>query len=200
MAKRPTTTGISPTPSPEAELTECISLNARELMDADHREHQADSPGDDPLRLVSATQRGDERDSEKAQGKELGRSERQDEWPDDWHRNRECDRPNDCSYKGAHECRAKRAPSLTTFGHLVPIENDRRGRGFPGDTKDTDVMSPVVATTATIPSRNAKAWTGCMSNVKGSVTAGATRPPGLGESRQRIRGRCQGASAIESQL
>ena len=47
----------------------------------------------------------------------------------------------------------------------------------PGTPNRMEVMSPVVAVTASIPSRKAKADTGSMPNVNGSINASATTPP-----------------------
>jgi hypothetical protein len=47
----------------------------------------------------------------------------------------------------------------------------------PGTPKSTEVISPVVAVTTAMPRRNAKAWTGSISNVNGSISAKVTAPP-----------------------
>jgi hypothetical protein len=41
----------------------------------------------------------------------------------------------------------------------------------------TEVMSPVVAVTTHMPSRNANAWMGVMSKMNGSISASVTDPP-----------------------
>src|SRR5262249_3694536 len=47
----------------------------------------------------------------------------------------------------------------------------------PGTPKRIDVTSPVVATTECMPSRKAKASTGCMLSMKGSISASVVAPP-----------------------
>jgi hypothetical protein len=49
--------------------------------------------------------------------------------------------------------------------------------GSPGTPKRIDVMSPVVAVTAVIPSRKENASTGLMVKMKGSIRASVTGPP-----------------------
>src|SRR5206468_5226799 len=53
--------------------------------------------------------------------------------------------------------------------------------GSPGTPKSTEVISPVVAVTAVIPRRNAKASTADILNTKGSISAIAVGPPRPGK-------------------
>jgi hypothetical protein len=52
--------------------------------------------------------------------------------------------------------------------------------GSPGTPKRMEVMSPVVFVTAAIPRRKAKAWTGFILTMKGSIRARVVGPPNPG--------------------
>ena len=108
--------------------TQRAALRAR----ADHRDHQAEAGGGQPLERGAAGQRRHHRHAEQGEGEKLGRTDREHDRAQDRNAHRKHDGADDAAGERRGKSGAESAASLAVTRHSVAVDHGRGGADMAG--------------------------------------------------------------------